>query len=336
MLAIPQLLLSFCLGSTYDTLPSPSNLQRWHISSEASCSLCGKQICTTAHILGACKVALHQDRYTFRHDSVLLAIVNVIKSFLESYDVSLTNKDSINFVKAGAKLKTPKKKCNIGLLNSAPDWIVLSDLGGNLVIPSTIVISSLRPDIFIFSKLTKTVIILELTCPCEENMEEWHSVKFNKYNPLASAIKCNGWKTYLFPLEVGARGYCSSTVRSCLSRLGLSNKIIRSTLKSLSLVSIRASFQIWLSRIIKIGKNQKNYHLNLKSQKDLLPSSMKQKPQMLIKKFLKKTLKLLPKVIVAYSIRVTLVISILHSNVLVQWFYFGLTCLPLVTRFLLL
>ena len=87
-----------------------------------------------------------------------------------------------------------------------------------------------------------------MTCPCEENMEEWHRVKFNKYNSLTSAIKCNSWKTYLFPLEVGAKGYCSSTVRSCLLRLGLSNKVIRSTLKSLSMLYIKASFQIWLSR----------------------------------------------------------------------------------------
>ena len=96
--------------------------------------------------------------------------------------------------------------------------------------------------------MTKTVIILELTCPCEENMEEWHRVKYNKYDPLTSAIKCSGWKTYLFPLEVGARGYCSSTVKSCLLRLGLSNKLVRSTLKSLSMLSIKTSFQIWLSR----------------------------------------------------------------------------------------
>ena len=36
-------------------LLSPSNLKRWRISSEACCNLCGKQICTTAHVLSTCK-----------------------------------------------------------------------------------------------------------------------------------------------------------------------------------------------------------------------------------------------------------------------------------------
>ena len=68
ILAMSQSLLSFCLGATFDTLPSPSNLQRWHITTEPSCFLCGKEICTAAHILGACNVALSQGRFTFRHD----------------------------------------------------------------------------------------------------------------------------------------------------------------------------------------------------------------------------------------------------------------------------
>ena len=110
MLAMPQPLLSFVLRATYDTLPSPSNLHRWHISSEASCILCYKQICTTAHVLGACKVALRQNRYTFRHDSVLLEIFNVLKSFLNSYQVFQRIKPSVSFVKAGASFKRPQKR----------------------------------------------------------------------------------------------------------------------------------------------------------------------------------------------------------------------------------
>ena len=50
ILAMPQSLLSFCLGATFDTLPSPSNLQRWRITTEPSCFLCGEEICTAAHI----------------------------------------------------------------------------------------------------------------------------------------------------------------------------------------------------------------------------------------------------------------------------------------------
>ena len=65
----PNLIL-FCLASTFDTLPSLTNLKRWSISAEATCTLCRKDVCTTAHILGDCKVSLQQGRYTLRYDTV--------------------------------------------------------------------------------------------------------------------------------------------------------------------------------------------------------------------------------------------------------------------------
>ena len=66
LLAMPSSLISFCLGATFDTLPSPSNLKCWRVVTESSCFLCGKSICTSAHILGACKIALYQGRFSFR------------------------------------------------------------------------------------------------------------------------------------------------------------------------------------------------------------------------------------------------------------------------------
>ena len=56
LLAMPINLLSL----TFDTLPSPNNLLRWRIAAEP-CFLCDKEICTTAHILGACKKLCHKD-----------------------------------------------------------------------------------------------------------------------------------------------------------------------------------------------------------------------------------------------------------------------------------
>ena len=50
LMAMPANLTSFCLASTYDTLPSPTNLKRWRITTEAMCTLCSKDVCTTTHI----------------------------------------------------------------------------------------------------------------------------------------------------------------------------------------------------------------------------------------------------------------------------------------------
>ena len=75
LMAMPPNLTSFCLASTFDTLPSPTNLKRWIITTEAVCTLCSKDVCTTTHILGVCKVSLQQGRYTLRHDTVLHKII---------------------------------------------------------------------------------------------------------------------------------------------------------------------------------------------------------------------------------------------------------------------
>ena len=56
--------------------------------------------------------------------------------------------------------------------------------------------------------------ILELNCPCEENMAEWDNKKYEKYHPLALAIVSTGLSVDLFPIEANARGYCSTNVKS--------------------------------------------------------------------------------------------------------------------------
>ena len=89
LLAMPVNLTSFCISSTYDTLPSPSNLKRWKLTTEASCFLCNKDTCTTSHILGACKVALSQGRFTFRHDNVLRIIISNIRSSIKTIKSSV-------------------------------------------------------------------------------------------------------------------------------------------------------------------------------------------------------------------------------------------------------
>ena len=49
-------------------------------------------------------------------------------------------------------------------------------------------------------------------------------------------------------IKVGARGYSSKSLLICLKRLGFNNKIVQKTTKSLSCISIKASFYIWLAR----------------------------------------------------------------------------------------
>ena len=258
LLAMPPNLLSFCIGSTYNVLPCPSNLKRWNLVNDSSCTLCQKNICTIPHILGACKFSLNQGRFTFRHDSVLKFLVSSLFSCINQVRPAKSKKiNNINFIKAGEEPPTKKDQTS-GILHLATDWLLLSDLGNNYIFPPQIAITQLRPDVVIFSKSLKRVVLVELTCPCEENMNSWHNSKMGKYFSLVEIIKKNNWQVDLFAVEVGARGYPSRTLSSCLKKLGFPRNLLRDTVKKLGKISMESSFCIWLARDSKIWSNPNN------------------------------------------------------------------------------
>ena len=115
-----------------------------------------------------------------------------------------------------------------------------------LVVLVILTVSSLCPDILLFSMSIKRVIIIELICACEENMSQWHEEKSQKYYPLCSLVRSNGWSVYVYATEADAWGFCAESVRSCLCRLGFNNKLCKKTLQTLFSVSLRCSFEICL------------------------------------------------------------------------------------------
>ena len=127
------------------------------------------------------------------------------------------------FVKEGGKLATSAmgNREVDSILNRATDCILLEDLGKQLHFPSFICDTLLRPDIVIFSKTLKTVVIIELTCPCEENFEYWHMFKQAKYGELKKLCELAGWKVIVMTVEVGARGFVSTSLKSCFQKLGI-------------------------------------------------------------------------------------------------------------------
>ena len=169
------------------------------------------------------------------------------------------------FVKAGKSVSKSKVKPT-GILHLASDWVIVSDLQNSYIFPGHIAPTSLRPGIVVFSNALKRVILIKLTCPCEENMESWHSIKLTKY---FESILLNGWCVDLFAIEVGARGYCSRSATTCLKRLGFGNKLAFSTAKTLGHKSMESSFYIWLAR------NSRSWSQNAT---DLIDSSNQPQP----------------------------------------------------------
>ena len=79
MFSLPRNILQFAVNSSIDTLATNTNLKRWGKRTSASCSLCGSKE-TLLHVLNNCSKML--DRYSWRHNSVLNVLINLIKPIL--------------------------------------------------------------------------------------------------------------------------------------------------------------------------------------------------------------------------------------------------------------
>ena len=60
--------------------------------------------------------------------------------------------------------------------------------------PIEAAVTSLRPDVVLFSRPSKTIVFLELTLPLEDNVHLAHERKTSKYSALVTACEENGFK----------------------------------------------------------------------------------------------------------------------------------------------
>jgi hypothetical protein len=71
------------------------------------------------------------------------------------------------------KWRRVKKKGNkeFGILAGTNDWEMKADINGRLGFPEEILVTNKRPDIVVWSKSKKAVIMIELTIALEERIE---------------------------------------------------------------------------------------------------------------------------------------------------------------------
>ena len=77
--------------------------------------------------------------------------------------------NTIHFLRKGQAPTPGEKPQRTSVLGTASDWEVLADLKTRLVVPMEIAITTLWPDIVLWSRTGKAVVLCELTCPCNEN-----------------------------------------------------------------------------------------------------------------------------------------------------------------------
>jgi hypothetical protein len=129
-------------------------------------------------------------------------------------------------------------------LDPAGEWQIAIDLK-HLVFPTEILVTAQRPDIVVWSRLLKHIILIELTVPWEENIEASHKRKLDRYNELVAQCRKKGWRCELFAVEVGVRGFVSPSVLSLLRRFGIQNRYRRKALREISLAAEAGSAWIW-------------------------------------------------------------------------------------------
>ncbi|XP_061925310.1 uncharacterized protein LOC133664585 [Entelurus aequoreus] len=238
--------IKFLIQAVYDVLPSPSNLHTWGIAETPACPLCSKRG-TLEHILSCCTRALGDGRYRWRHDQVLKTIAEAISTGLALAKQFHPSKKTIAFVRAG-DTPTPASRTSAGILTSAKDWQLLVDLENQLKFPSHIAVTTLRPDIVLVSESTKQAVLLELTVPWEDRLEEAFERKLSKYAGLVSDCQQAGWRARCFPVEVGCRGFAARSLVRAFSSLGIDGERKRRAIRSTTEAAERASRWLWLKR----------------------------------------------------------------------------------------
>ena len=244
---------SFLLRSVYDLLPSPANLCRWGLTTDPKCSLCDRTG-TLEHVLSSCPTALTQGRYRWRHDSVLRELADWLERERKKERGNHPAHKYISFVKTGETNKAQKTHRS-SILDGTTGWNMEVDLGKRLVFPD-VVQTTLRPDVVLWSETGKKLIVIELTVPWETRCEEAYERKKAKYTELLDLCKQRGWRTWLFPVEVGARGFCSQSVCRLMTAVGANGRDRRGAIQRLSQAAERASSWLWLRREEKSWKHQ--------------------------------------------------------------------------------
>lgn len=238
--------IKFLIKSVYDVLPSPANLHTWGLADSPLCKLCQRRG-TLEHVLSCCPRALGEGRYRWRHDQVLKSLADSICTAIQSSKAQVAPKQSITFVKAGQKANHLGNSSG-GLLASARDWRLQVDLGRQLRFPANIATTSLRPDLVLTSESTKQVVLLELTVPWEDRIDEANERKRAKYSELTSECRDNGWKARCEPVEIGCRGFAGHSLQRVFKLLGIRGLQSRRATKNILEAAEKASRWLWIRR----------------------------------------------------------------------------------------
>ena len=194
-----------------------------------------------------CKIALSQGRYTWRHDQVLGKLAEVLEECRRGSKGSPAESHT-SFVMEGGGQRNIRPREISRPFSPDQEWDMRVDLKKQLRFPTEITITSLRPDIVVWSTKARAVHLIELTVPSEEGIEAAFERKKAKYSELAAECREAGWKATIYPVEVGCRGYVGQSATRLLRDAGVTGGKLRKAIKDLAEEAEKGSFWLWLRR----------------------------------------------------------------------------------------
>ena len=220
---LPAKQLSFILRASSDTLPTPLNQRRWRMRVDAACDLCKSRSPTVLHILNFCPIALNQQRFTWRHDSVLLKLFSSLRSFLGEGEALYVD--------------LPGKRAS-----EAPQATV----------PISILVTSARPDMVLIRGLEITLIELTVPYDSRENLNNARFRKSNKssYLELVSDLEAKGYSATLITCEISSLGHSLPVCHKDIQKVfpSIARSTIRAMFDAAAKIAISTSFAIFLAR----------------------------------------------------------------------------------------
>ena len=154
----------------------------------------------------------------------------------------------------------PKENCEIWEEsggNLIPNYSLYSDIAGYTAphggtIPPNILVTSLKPDLFIVNEREAKAILFELTVPWDANIQRSHVYKEGKYAALIADLS-QRLTVYHFSIEISVRGLVTKDnrcrlkafiYRSCSNPGKLTKKVAQNASKA----ALLASFSIFSAR----------------------------------------------------------------------------------------
>lgn len=156
----------------------------------------------------------------------------------------------IHFLKEGCSQYAKKKAVTPGrnLLGNATDWVIAADVSGRRMYPQAVRDSGKRPDAVMSSVQANSLILVELTVPWEDRMEESNIFKRGKYDELVLDLQEKGYHVKFFAVEVGARGLVGRSMYALLRDLGVSSKERAGWMTKIANAAESASAWLWSKR----------------------------------------------------------------------------------------